>query len=422
MLKAKQESEGHSFSPRWARVNNALSSLERELKDTFASYEPVKSLDELAGRPEGKVYCLDTHIPDLLALAPGAQITTSEAYKTGRIILQDKASCFPAYLLLGDIASRPWNGDIIDGCAAPGNKTTHLASLLSAASHSDKKNGGRKNKILSFDSSPARSKTLQKMINVAGLGKKVTVFPGTDFLSMDPDDTRFKNVTALLLDPSCSGSGIRNREDVPRFALPVEKSTQSNTNNGKNKTNKKKRKFTNDSTPTPVPDPTEAEGEAEEETRDSNTDKDRLTKLSNIQTQIVLHAFKFPTAARVTYSTCSIHEEENENVVFRLLTSDVAKARGWRIMRRGEQAEGLRKWGHRGLKMSEKNGSSSWALSEEESDACIRCAADDDEGTGGFFVAGFVRDDEIAAEVEGNDGEELEVDEDEESWGGFSSD
>ena len=34
-----------------------------------------------------------------------------------------------------------------------------------------------------------------------------------DFLTTDPSDERFANVSHLLLDPSCSGSGIVNRLD-----------------------------------------------------------------------------------------------------------------------------------------------------------------------------------------------------------------
>lgn len=53
----------------------------------------------------------------------------------------DKSSCFSAEALLGEeacaAATRPpgggkeWRGgDVIDACAAPGNKTMHAASLL----------------------------------------------------------------------------------------------------------------------------------------------------------------------------------------------------------------------------------------------------------------------------------------------------
>jgi putative methyltransferase len=49
-------------------------------------------------------------------------------YQAGKIILQDKASCFPASVLAQDI--RQDCGAVIDATAAPGNKTSHLSALM----------------------------------------------------------------------------------------------------------------------------------------------------------------------------------------------------------------------------------------------------------------------------------------------------
>jgi putative methyltransferase len=52
------------------------------------------------------------------------------------------------------------------------------------------------------------------------------------------------------------------------------------------------------------------------EFQDSKKDSlERLESLSNFQKEIILHAFKFPSVQKVVYSTCSIHREENEDVV-----------------------------------------------------------------------------------------------------------
>ena len=67
----------------------------------------------------------------------------------------------------------------------------------------------------------------------------------------------------ILLDPSCSGSGIRNRSDASE---PV--------------------------------------------------DEERLERLATLQIRMVTFALtQFPRVKRVTYSTCSIHSQENEQVV-----------------------------------------------------------------------------------------------------------
>jgi putative methyltransferase len=63
-----------------------------------------------------------------LVFNPRTRFHEEEAYQSGKIILQDKASCFPATVLAQDIHEP--HGDFIDATAAPGNKTTHLSALL----------------------------------------------------------------------------------------------------------------------------------------------------------------------------------------------------------------------------------------------------------------------------------------------------
>ncbi|KAK2850696.1 hypothetical protein FQN49_005409 [Arthroderma sp. PD_2] len=387
------------FSPRWVRVNNALTTLAQELETTFSSYSSIGSLSELASVPDHKkCYYLDEHIPDLLAISPKSDIIYMPSYKEGRLILQDKASCFPAYLLLGDNPGH-WSGDIIDGCAAPGNKTTHLASLLSSRG---KAKTHQKNRIFSLDASHSRSKILQEMVKKAGVKDRVTVLPGQDFLALDPKDQQFQQVTALLLDPSCSGSGITKRENVPQLSLPKSKSelASANASSGpKNRKRKRQHEPVPTSTPISLPDHVD-EGA-------------RLTKLANLQSQIIEHAFRFPAATRVTYSTCSIHQEENEGVVARVLASSTARRRSWRVEARTDQARGLQIWHHRGTPSTSDPPGNGHSLSSEDTGACVRCWPEGEEGTGGFFVAAFVRD----ADAE----EEEEEYDDDEAWEGFSS-
>ena len=75
-----------------------------------------------------KGYSEDEHIPNLLLFNPRARFHEEEAYHSGKVILQDKASCFSATVLAQDIHEH--HGDFIDATAAPGNKTTHLSALL----------------------------------------------------------------------------------------------------------------------------------------------------------------------------------------------------------------------------------------------------------------------------------------------------
>lgn len=404
-IKAENGDKTTAVYPRWVRVNTVKTTLEKQLETTFAAYEKVTSLADLVrdddDTDDQKRVLVDPHIPDLLAVPPGVEFAASAAYKNGEIILQDKASCFPAYLLAGD--SPGWEGDLVDGCAAPGNKTTHLAALLS-------KHGVKNSSVISMDASPARSKTLQKMVAAAGAaGNIVTVLPGQDFLAIDPvADDRFANVTGLLLDPSCSGSGIIGRDDVPQLLLPSIPETKSRKNQGK----KRKRDEPHPAKPNPVQSTTPSITDENDTPATATIDSDRLTKLSNLQARIVEHALSFPSATRVTYSTCSIHLTENESVVERVLGSDVAKRRGWRVMRRDEQPVGLRGWGHRGVRSDPGNDKERVNLGEEELEGCLRCWPGDEEGVGGFFVVGFMRDGQDDFEKDGGDDDE---------WEGFSA-
>ncbi|PGH03195.1 hypothetical protein GX51_04230 [Blastomyces parvus] len=431
-LAAKQKNpagEGNSIlvPPRWVRINNVVTTFDEELKTTFSSYKQVHSLSQLAAAAPQSFYH-DAHIPDLLAVPQTAELTSSTAYKEGRIILQDKASCFPAYLLLGGDVNR-WRGDLMDACAAPGNKTTHLASLLCSGSEHCREDGvglaQQKSKIFACDASHARSKILQRMVTVAGADKMVSVLAGQDFLALSPEDKRFRTITGLLLDPSCSGSGIVGRDDIPRLALP----SSHNPNHQSKKRNR----------PASAPvSATHTEPVVDKREPTPDIDHDRLIKLSNLQTRIIEHAFSFPAATRVTYSTCSIHAQENEAVVSRALSSPVAQRRGWRILSRNEQVEGMRNWNYRGIKPEESGDgvNESVDLTETELEACLRCWPNDEEGTGGFFVAGFVRDrgfegDTSTADTtispvggetnEGNNDDGAQSDEESE-WEGFDSD
>ncbi|KAH0159964.1 S-adenosyl-L-methionine-dependent methyltransferase, partial [Aureobasidium melanogenum] len=240
----------------------------------------------------------------------------------------------------------------------------------------------------------------------------------------------FTDVGALLLDPSCSGSGIIGRDDTAVLHLPsLPSSTPA-------PSSKKRKRKASTAVEVPVPIVEETNDELSEETpqaaeleNDEEKLKTRLNNLAGFQLKIVLHAFAFPAATKVTYSTCSIHAEENENVVVRALASKIAKERGWKLMKREDQVDGMKRWARRGDPEASKEalqGHKDLVDAKVLADACIRCERGTDEGTMGFFVAGFVRDPdadptEVTAKNEPSEGEneENEEDDEEEEWGGF---
>ncbi|ETN42587.1 uncharacterized protein HMPREF1541_01744 [Cyphellophora europaea CBS 101466] len=402
--------------PRWVRINRLRSSLDEQKGTTFAGYRSVASVAQvIEAKPSENLLYEDPHVTDLVAIPSHANMTNTEAYEKGEIILQDKASCFPAQLLLG--TTDEVVGDLLDGCAAPGNKTTHLASLLEPRRVS-KENSLQK--IYACERDANRSRTLQRMVDKAR-ARAVQVLPRHDFLALDPCDARFAKVTHLLLDPSCSGSGIVGRADVPVLRLPADPRAETTSSNVTSKSKKRKRAV-------PLNEPAQNDEATEEQPAASAIkDPERLAKLADVQFRIVEHAMSFPLAQRITYSTCSIHGEENEAVVGRLLASAVAQRRGWQVLHRDRQPPGLKSWPHRGLPLEETSDHNhlQGSLSAQDLEGCIRCSAKDAEGTMGFFVVGFERDVEQIADgsTKTSNGQQKQVDHEDASqsdWEGFS--
>lgn len=298
--------------PRYVRVNTTMWTLEDAVKyftsQGFALGSPFEST---------KAFAQDAHIPNLLLFPPHTTFHDDAAYKAGKLILQDKASCFPAVILCPPARK---DAVVIDATAAPGNKTTHLCALM--------RNIG---KLYAFERDRKRFGTLTMMLSRAGCTNVEPV--NSDFLTTDPSDLKFSKVTHILLDPSCSGSGIVNRLD---HLLETEEENQ----------------------------------EAQD---------DRLTKLAAFQLMMIKHAMKFPKVSRIVYSTCSVHATENEGVVGAALLSDEAKAGPFCLAPREEV---LPMWHRRGVPEE--------MAVPEDAASLVRCSPGED-ATNGFFVSCFVR-------------------------------
>ena len=154
-----------------------------------------------------------------------------------------------------------------------------------------------------------------------------------DFLQTDVE--KYERVTHILLDPSCSGSGMTNRL-----------------------------KF----------------GDSEKE---QVKDKKRLWNLEALQRKMLMHAMSFPNVQKIVYSTCSIHEEENENVVKYALKHCGNKFRLVNIFEN--------KWNN-GRGLIRNNSDKRFNL-----DFCIRTSYEQNF-TNGFFISCFERVDEEGQE------------------------
>lgn len=348
---------------RWFRINTIKTDKETFFKTHlfFSSLQPVSLIDQIE---EPGVLYTDEYVPNLYGIHPKDGLMATDAYKNGEVIIQDRASCFPAHILNND--PNDVHTLVVDACAAPGNKTTHAASYLP-------KDG--KSVVYAFERDARRVKILSSMCEKATGTKFKDMIHVThaDFTTTSGAD--FPSVTGLLVDPSCSGSGI--------FGRALEDDLQ--------------------------------EQDKEE------VDEGRLIKLAAFQFLIVKHALSFPAARKVVYSTCSIHPHENERVVVDLLRDPQVAAQGWTL---GPREVVIPLWPRRGW---EEEFSSICGSDEEKrrelAGGCVRAVAKEDGGIG-FFAACFVRGETtenamgMKGEAQKDVEEEQELDVDEE-WTGF---
>jgi len=287
----------------------------------------------------GTVYA-DALVPDLLVMEPGTDLHGHPSAESGHVVLQDKSSCFSALALAGGEGAA---FDAIDACAAPGNKTVHLAALLGG------RGGGGKEPVpvvYAFDRDGARAEILRKRVKQfvpsgARATASVEVIHG-DFLKSDPADSSFARVRGILLDPSCSGSGIVNQ-------------------------------------------PGRTPG------REETGQKERLEKLSGFQLVALKHAMSFPQCEKIVYSTCSLHGEENEAVVAAALGEHNDALNDGEEKWRLTSPRCLRGWSRRGRSgVAAKGGGE--GLSSEETLCLVRADPFEGDQTNGFFVAYLERE------------------------------
>jgi putative methyltransferase len=329
--------------PRYVRVNTCRTTTQNVVRRIR------KSL--LADEGNGEIPFLmyaDRHVPDLLVLPSGSTERLKqleEAWskeqggsdKNGNLmVLQDKSSCFSALCLHQGFDSditlnekkEQRKVDWIDACAAPGNKTSHLAALLMKGVPGSK-SSNIEGTLYAFDRDKKRQELLQRRLEqFVPKSKHLKVLAKEqDFLETKPSD--YSHVRGILLDPTCSGSGIFTSLD---------------------------------------------------ERQHQKDDEKRLASLSNFQVKALEHACSFPSVERIVYSTCSVRVEENERAVARLLKD---KREEWQVV----APTCLAHWTRRGVDCTEdKNDDDeeNFVWSKEEAACMIRAHYEDE--TNGFFV------------------------------------
>lgn len=130
---------------------------------------------------------------DALVVTGPFDVAGSELFRTGAVTPQSRASQLVAPYLDPQPGER-----VLDLCAAPGGKTTHLAALM-----------GDRGEIVAVERHPGRAEALRRTCARMGAAS-VTVVVGdaADFTTSVPFDR-------VLVDPPCSGLGtLRTHPDL----------------------------------------------------------------------------------------------------------------------------------------------------------------------------------------------------------------
>jgi 25S rRNA (cytosine2278-C5)-methyltransferase len=303
--------------PRFVRVNLLKTTVE-DTKQYFKQklglkfVEPKTDTNTFSIQP--RTFTSDPILPDVFVLPSGTNLHGDKQVENGALVLQDRSSCLTAIAL-----SPPPGSVCIDTCASPGNKTLHMASLMRG-----------KGKITAFERDQGRLKTLVRRIGEQG-AQHFVVTRGDDAMNIDTSVSgEFKDVTHVLIDPSCSGSGLA--------AQTAAGTSQAN----------------------------------EYDNGSLAADSVKVRQLADHQVELILHAMTLPAVQSIVYSTCSVYREENEDVVLRVLNAQGAF----------KCAMAIPKWPHRGLE----------GIPEFSEISPLVCRATfDRDSTNGFFVARFER-------------------------------
>jgi 16S rRNA (cytosine967-C5)-methyltransferase len=120
-------------------------------------------------------------------------------YRQGKLLLQDKAS-----ILVGEVASPKSTDLVLDICAAPGIKTTHLAQLMD-----------NKGKIISVDYNERRLDSWRMLVKKMGVLNAEPVLAD----ATKPGELPNEMADLVLLDPPCTGTGTFNESPSGKWRI-----------------------------------------------------------------------------------------------------------------------------------------------------------------------------------------------------------
>ena len=126
-------------------------------------------------------------------------VTKTESYRNGFFIRQDKAS-----ILVGEIADPKPGETVLDVCAAPGIKTSHLAQIM-----------GNTGRIISVDYDERRLKSWKVLMDRLGVENAESVLADASKPYSLPD----VEADLVVVDPPCTGTGLLHKSPSSKWRL-----------------------------------------------------------------------------------------------------------------------------------------------------------------------------------------------------------
>ncbi|WP_042456253.1 16S rRNA (cytosine(967)-C(5))-methyltransferase RsmB [Neobacillus dielmonensis] len=166
------------------------------------------SRDECVNLLEEEGYQIEKSpiVPEAIRCLKG-NIAASQPYHNGLLTIQDESSMLVAYAL-----GINGNETILDACAAPGGKSTHIAEKLNA--------GGQ---VVSLDLHEHKVKLIRDNANRLGLDNIETMALDSRKVSDQFDPESFDKI---LLDAPCSGLGVMRRKPDMKYTKTEQDITQ----------------------------------------------------------------------------------------------------------------------------------------------------------------------------------------------------
>ena len=205
-------------------------------------------------------YKLHPFIPTL-RLANSMTEEVIQLAENGKILIQSVASSLPVHYLKTTYGKMlPKTFKALDSCSAPGNKTIQMAQYFKKAN------------IIAVEKNAKRCESLKNRLKLFNLMGKVKVVNND---ALDLSDEELKNPRIVLLDPSCSGSGMEgySSEDVCSCDGP-------------------------------------------------RGDRESLAKYTTLQFDLIKKFMGINSVSIISYSTCSIFREENEDMIERVMEGE----------------------------------------------------------------------------------------------------